>query len=119
MSTTDSPVDSVRDVLELEQFLHAFLGALIERHLKPGQDVTHLVDELGLKLPAALRGAPITWLGREEPTHAVDGRLEQTLVLVRPGKADAVGLQIVCVRIRGRRYCLECGFWYCRIVIRF
>lgn len=119
MNTSDSLTDSLRDVWELEQFLHAFIGALTERHVKPGEDVTRFVDELGLKLPAALRGAPITWVGREEPNNTADGHLQQTLVLARPGKADAVGLTIGCVKIGRRRYCLECGFWYCRIVIRF
>ncbi len=119
MKTSDSLTNSLRDVLELEQFLHDFIGALTKRHLKSGQDVTHLVDELGLKPPAGLKGIPITWVGREETPDTAEGRREQTLVLTRPGKADAVGLTIGCVRIRRRKYCLECGFWYCRIVIRF
>jgi hypothetical protein len=119
MKTSDPLTNSLRDVLELEQFLHAFIGALTKRRLKPGEDVTHLVDELGLKPPAALKGIPLTWIGRDETPDTAEGRREQTLVLTRPGKADAVGLTIGCIRVRGRKYCLECGFWYCRIVIKF
>ena len=89
------------------------------RQLKPGEDVTPLVGVLGLKLPAALKGAPIVWIGRNENPEPADASSEHTLVLTRPGKADALGLTIGCVRIHGRRYCLECGFWYCRIVIKF
>jgi hypothetical protein len=119
MKSTDPLTNSLRDVLELEQFLHAFIGALTKRHLKPGEDVTHLVDELGLKPPAALKGTPLIWVGREETPDTAEERQEETLVLTRPGKADAIGLTIGCIRVRGRRYCLECGFWYCRIVIKF
>jgi hypothetical protein len=119
MTASDSLNDSVRDVQELEQFLYEFIGALTERQLKPGEDVTRLVDQLGLKLPRGLTGAPITWAGCEQLPDTADHDLENTLVLVRPGKPDAVGLTIGCITIRGRRYCLECGFWYCRIVIRF
>ena len=119
MKTSDPLTNSLRDLLELEQFLHDFIGALTKRHLKPGEDVTHLVHELGLKPPAGLKGAPITWVGREESPDTAERRREPTLVLTRPGQADAVGLKIGCIRIRGRKYCLECGFWYCRIVIRF
>jgi hypothetical protein len=119
MNTSDPLTNSLRDVLELEQFLHAFIGALTKRHLKPGEDVTGLVDELGLTPPVSLKGAPLTWVGREETSDSAEERGQQTLVLTRPGQADAVGLTIGCIRIRGRKYCLECGFWYCRIVIKF
>ncbi len=119
MTTTDSLNASIRDVQELAQFLHDFIGALTERQLKPGEDVTRLVDQLGLKLPPGLSGAPLIWTGCERLSDPSLRGLENTLVVVRPGKPDAVGLTIGCITFRGRRYCLECGFWYCRIVIRF
>lgn len=119
MSTSDSLSNSLREVLELEKFLHDFIGALNTRRHKRGEDVTHLVDELGLKLPEAFKGAPITWVGSEEASNIASGHEEQTLVLARPGKADALGFTVGCVKIRGRRYCLECGWIYCRVVIRF
>ena len=119
MDSGDRLDNSLRDIIELEDFLHAFIGALAKRQLKPGEDVAPLVGVLGLKLPAALKGAPIIWIGRNEHPEPADASSEHTLVLTRPGKADALGLTIGCVRIHGRRYCLECGFWYCRIVIKF
>jgi hypothetical protein len=106
-------------VLELEQFLHAFIGGLTKRHLRAGEDVSHLVKEFGLKRPTALEGAPITWVGREESPDAQSGGDGRTLVLARPGNADALGFTVGCITIRGRRYCLECGWLYCRIVIKF
>lgn len=119
MDSGDRLGNSLRDVIELEEFSHAFIGALTKRQLKPGQDVTPLVGELGLKLPEALKDAPIVWVGRNGSPDAADRNLEHTLVLMRPGQADAVGLTIGCIKIRHWRICLECGFWYCRIVIKY
>jgi hypothetical protein len=119
MSTELRLTNSLKDVLELGQFLHAFIGALTKRRLRAGEDVTHLVKELGLKLPVTLEGSPIHWVGREDGPDAEQGRKGQTLVLTRPGNADALGLTIGCITIHGRRYCLECGWLYCRIVIKF
>ncbi|WP_427017122.1 hypothetical protein ACQCSX_00130 [Pseudarthrobacter sp. P1] len=103
---------------ELEQFLHAFISALTVRRPKPGDDVSHLVDELGLRPPAAWKRMPITWVGGTEQRGASQDQQGQTLVLVLPGHPDAVGLTIGCIRVHGRLYCLECGWLYCRIVIR-
>jgi hypothetical protein len=119
MNASDRLTNSLHDVLELEQFLHAFISALTKRRLRAGEDVTHLVKELGLELPVALEGAPITWVGREESLDAEEGSQRRSLVLARPGKADALGFTVACVTIRGRRYCLECGWLYCHIVIKF
>lgn len=76
MSADSRLTNSLNDVLELEQFLHAFIGALTKRHPHPGEDVTHIVRELGLELPAALEeGGPIHWVGHEEePSAQEDGR---------------------------------------------
>jgi hypothetical protein len=63
MNASDRLTNSLQDVLELQQFLHDFIAALTKRNLQTGEDVTHLVKEHGLKLPAALEGAPITGLG--------------------------------------------------------
>lgn len=119
MNASDRLTNSLHDVLELEQFLHAFIGALTKRRLRAGEDVTHLVKEFGLNLPAALEGAPITWVGREESLDAQDVSQGRTLVLARPGNADALGVTVACITIHGRRYCLECGWLYCHIVIKF
>ena len=111
--------NSLDDVLELEQFLHAFIGPLANRRLKAGEDVTRFVEELGLKLPKGLSGAAIKWGGGEE--DADTGRRDRgnQLVLVRPGNPTALGFTIGCITIHGRRYCLECGWIFCRIVIKW
>ena len=119
MTASDRLTNSLHDVLELEQFLHSFISTLTRRRLRSGEDVTHLVKELGLKVPAALEGASITWVGREESPDAQEGGQGRTLVLARPGNADALGFTVACITIRGRRYCLECGWLYCHIVIKF
>lgn len=120
MTSDDRLANSLNDVLELEQFLHAFIGALTKRHLRPGEDVTHIVRELGLELPAALEeDGPIHWVGHEEEHDAQEDGKGRTLILARPGNANALGFTIGCITIRGRRYCLECGWLYCRIVVRF
>jgi hypothetical protein len=112
------PLDSaLRDVKALEQFLFAFIGGLAARPPKPGEDVTDRADELGLTVPAAWAGERILWAdGRDD---APADRQEHTLVLVRPGDPAALGFTIGCITVRGHRYCLECGWLYCRIVIRF
>lgn len=119
MDESKQLTNSLHDVLELEQFLYSFIGQLANRPLKAGEDVTRFVEELGLKLPTGLSGAPIIWGGGEE--HADTGQKDRgkQLVLARPGNPTALGFTVGCITIRGRRYCLECGWFYCRIVIRF
>ena len=116
MTTSDRLTTSLKDVAEVEEFLHALIPALIKRRPKAGEDVTRHVEELGLKLPEALKGAPISWAGHERD-DAVGGK-GQVMTLARPGNAEALGLTIGCVTIRGRRWCLECGWLYCRITTK-
>lgn len=117
IETSDPFETSLNNVHELETFLHAFLGKLDEHKLKPGEDVTRYAKEFGLELPAVLKGANITWDGHGKPhMEAAQGRV-QTIVLAQPGHPDAVGLVIKCVTIRGWRICLECGWFWCRIVV--
>jgi hypothetical protein len=104
------------DTHELEAFFHSFIGQLAKRRLKADEDVTHLAEELKLKVPAALKGVKITWAGGADTNASQDK--EQTLTLARPGVADALGLTIGCVRVGRFRVCLECGWIYCRIVIK-
>jgi hypothetical protein len=115
----DQLTKSLDDVLELEQFLHSFIGQLANRPLKAGDDVTRFVEELGLKLPGGLSGAPILWGSREERANTGEQDRGKVLVLARPGIPTALGFTIGCITFRGRRYCLECGWIFCRIVIRF
>ena len=119
-SRADNPLLSLlHNTRELESFLHDFIGRLAKRRLRSGEDVTHLADEFRLKVPAALKGAQITWAGGDDEGIKDQVTGEQVLVLTRPGHFDAVGLTIGCIRV-GRRIkiCLECGWLYCRIVIK-
>src|SRR5215210_3604425 len=99
---------------ELEEFLHALLVGMGKRRHKPGEDLTKFASELGLKIPEVFRGTPITVLAAEEGESAEAaekaGARTQTLVLARPGNADALGLVIKCVRIGRWKACLECGW---------
>lgn len=118
MDDGDPLASSLQDVKELEQFLFAFIGAVTARRPAPGDDVSRLVDELGLQPPAAWQGEAILWDGGEDDAGAAS-RQEQSLVLMRPGDPAALGFTVGCITVRGRRYCLECGWLYCRVVIRF
>jgi hypothetical protein len=118
MSTDDSLLSLLHNTNELEDFLHDFIGRLAKRRLKPGADVTRLVNEFGLKTPPVLKGAKITWAGGGDNGVTKRETGEQVLVLSRPGQFDAVGLTIGCIRVGRFHICLECGWFYCRIVIK-
>jgi hypothetical protein len=70
-----------------------------------------------MKVPALLEGEQLTWAPEQEQ-EAPENAREQTLVLAQPGHPDALGLTLGCVRIKGHKVCLECGWLYCRIVIK-
>ena len=118
MDAPDRLDECLNNTRELEAFLHAFLGGLDERELKAGDDITQYVDRLGLKLPAVLQGSTITWEGTAE-THErmAKGGREDVLVLTQPGHPGALGLVIKCVKIGKWKFCLECGWFWCRIVV--
>lgn len=105
----------LHDVHELETFLHRVIGPLAKQKLKSGEDIRPHIEKMGLKVPATLESLPITWGG--EDTNGPKGE-QQVLTLVRPGSSEALGFTIGCITIRGVRICLECGWLYCRIVIR-
>lgn len=106
--------DLFADTQELESFLHTFLEKL-PSDLTPGEDVTRYAKKFGLKMPAALKGETIEWDGHA--AHDAARAAKDTLVLARPGQADAVGLVIKCVKVKKWKFCLECGWLYCRIVV--
>lgn len=116
MSDQDTLRSLLKDTHELEEFFHEFISQVTRRHPKPGEDVTRYAEELGLRVPAVLRGAPITW-GGAEPVEEEEGNRVQTLVFLRPGNAAAIGLTLGCITWGRFRVCLECGWFYCRIVI--
>lgn len=103
---------------ELESFFHKFIEHVAKQRPKAGEDVTSYTEKLGIAVPEALKGAKITWAGAEEHEAAQTAEREQTLVFARPGQADALGFTIGCVRVGRFKVCLECGWLYCRIVIK-
>jgi hypothetical protein len=115
MSQNAAFEDILHDVHELETFLHSVIGPLAKQKLKTGEDILPHIEKMGLKVPASLEGLPITWGGED-----IDGAKgeQQTVTLVRPGSPEALGFTIGCITIRGVRICLECGWLYCRIVIK-
>jgi hypothetical protein len=117
MEKNDPLDESLGNVHELETFLHAFLGRLDAGRLKAGEDVTRYAQEFGLAVPAVLQGAAITWEGHEPSHGTAEAGRAQTLVFTRPGHPDAIGLVIKCVKIGKWKICLECGWFWCRIVV--
>lgn len=116
MKENDAFTDFLTNGHEVETFFHDFISQVAKRRPKPGADVTRYADELRLKVPAVLKGAKITWASGTDSAAAGENA-EQALVFVRPGHTDAVGLTIGCITIRRVRVCLECGWFWCRIVI--
>ena len=123
-STDDTRLlTSLRDVREVEEFLHTLMLDLVAQRPKRGEDCLPHVERLNLNVPEALRGLDITWDGGTTPGRAAfaDADLgdRDPLSLVRPGDPSALGFTIGCIRI-GRRVkvCLECGWLYCKIVIK-
>jgi hypothetical protein len=105
----------LHDVHELETFLHGVIGPLTKQKLKPGEDIRPHIEKLGVKVPASLAGLPMTWGG--DDSNAVKGE-QQTISLVRPGSPEALGLTLGCIGVGSIKICLECGWLYCRIVIK-
>lgn len=117
MTNENSLTALLQQTTELETFLHSFIGGLIKRKPKQGEDVTHHAKELGLKIPEILAGSPITWGSGSEAGSAGE-QSERSLILVQPGNPTALGLTIGCIHVRNVQICLECGWIWCRIVIK-
>jgi len=101
---------------EVTAFLREFLERLPDEDLKQGDDLRNHVKRLGLTVPRELEGLEITWSGRDPHTHCEAGDAG-SLVVVGPGHPDAVGLVIKCIRVGKWHACLECGWFWCRIVL--
>jgi hypothetical protein len=121
MAKTDNEArlaGSLGELRELETFLYALLPAVTQSRPKQGADLLPYIKSQKLKVPASLQGLEITWDGRARITDDDLGVLAP-ISFVRPGNPDAVGLTIGCIRIgRKIKICLECGWFYCKIVIK-
>jgi hypothetical protein len=115
MATAKNKLDRMLgDAQELETFLYALLPSLDEQKLRQGDDVLGYAKKMKLKVPEALRGTEVTW----DPDHSESPlKHGDILTFVRPGHPDAVGLVIKCVRAGKWKFCLECGWIWCRIVV--
>jgi hypothetical protein len=110
---------SLRDAKELQTFAHDLIKELVRREVRPrrGEDVARYAKEARIAIPRSLRGVKMTWDPRQDFGGAEGGR-DSVLVLVGPGHLDALGFTIGCIRIGRIQICLECGWLYCRIVIK-
>lgn len=116
-NTKDSRLDlTLDDIFELEQFLFALLPATAEQRPKHGADLLPYAKKLDLNVPESLKGVPITW--ESAARSAKDEVGGPVLSLVRPGNPAALGLTLGCIRIGKWKICLECGWLYCKIVIK-
>jgi hypothetical protein len=114
---SDALRTSLANVADLEDFMHELHERLGDRELRPGEDLTARAAELGLRVPEILAGEPLVYEAHEDEGHDLEGR---ALVLVRPsGITNPVAeVKIICGRWGRVRICLECGWIWCRIVIR-
>lgn len=118
MANDDQLLRSLRDVQELEHFLRELLLHVTRQPTKPthGADLTGYFKELKMSTPESLSGVEVTWDARPDLSD-IDAT-SPPIVLVGPGRPDALGLTIGCIRIGRVKVCLECGWFYCRIVIK-
>jgi hypothetical protein len=119
MPANDTFLQTLKDVKELQVFAHDFIMQLSKRKTRPahGEDLSKHAKELGVAIPKSLQGAEMTWDSRHEPAE-MDGENGSVLVLASPGNPEALGLTLGCITIHGVKVCLECGWLYCRIVIK-
>jgi hypothetical protein len=116
MATTNTQLDNVlEDIHELEDFLHVLIPALEQQKLRPGEEVLRYAKEMKLKIPRSIEGLEIIW--EPDSAEAPQGRQTESVVLVRPGHPDALGLTLGCVGIGKWKVCLECSWIFCRIVV--
>lgn len=116
MAGEDRLLALLSDVRELETFLHELLEEVSSEKLRPGESLLPHIERLGLHVPDSMQGAEITWDPVREAATEREG--SPPLVLVRPGHPEALGFTVGCIKIWNVRVCLECGWLWCRIVIK-
>ena len=114
----DTLSTTLSNFAELENFLFSIAYDLHnnKREFKAGQDISSFLEKNKITIPESLKGEPIEWLGIDA-NHSNE-RKTNSISVVRPGNPLALGFTIGCIRIRSWRICLECGWLYCRIVIK-
>ncbi len=116
MSKNDQAHSLLKDVKELEDFFFELLGTLATKKLRHGEDVMPYAEKSKIRIPDTLRGAELTWDSKHE--FEAEFGDSNAIVLVRPGRPQALGFTIGCIRWGRFKVCLECGWLYCRIVIK-
>ncbi len=115
MTDHDQFETTVRNMQEFETFVHELFDKLPMRDLRHGESLIPYVERHQIRIPEFLRATEVTW--NEGTDLEREGDISQVLVLTRPGQPEALGFRIGCITIGRWRVCLECGFWYCRVVI--
>lgn len=103
-------------VQSLTQFAHDAITAALDADEREGSDLPSLLSKAGISAPASIQLSDVAW---DDPNGPSDGLGDRQMVMMLPGHPEALGFTVGCIRIRGRRYCLECGWIWCRIVIRW
>ena len=119
MAADDRMLSSLKDTREIEAFARELILGLARHRTRPGpgEDVTKYAKDLGLPIPDALRGVEVTWDSHHD-FAAPEFEKGAVLVTVSPGHPEALGFTIGCIRVGRVKVCLECGWLYCRIVIK-
>ncbi len=115
-------VTSINDVRELEDFLYSLVPELARRKLRKDQDISPIVEELGLQVPECIRGSAITWPGAPRPIEN-DQEPGTVMVLARPAEGLGQGSYCLDIPIKNPpgvvRVCVECRFYlFCWITVR-
>src|SRR6266498_2899328 len=119
MPTTETKLDNLlEDIHELEDFLHALIPAMDKQKLRQGDDVLRYAKDLKLKIPKSISGLDITWESDTSISSHQHGRKDsESVVLVRSGDLNMVGLTLGCIRVGKWKICIECSWILCRIVV--
>lgn len=122
MAKATDLLDSVADLQDIQKFMEALGKRVSDQRFKVGQDISRNLEGAGIKIPKALREAPLVFESHE--SHKPRGRRQLVLITPPPkGTAAAARIRLICISttIRGHDVwiCLECGWLYCMIVIYF
>ncbi len=118
MNPTEKNLDQcLKDVSELEKFCMALVDELPALNkLKPGENLRQHLEYRKIEVPDILGDDPIEWLGTlGDADNETEG---DVITLVRPGNPRVLQARIWCVKVGRWRICLECGWFWCRIVIQ-